>query len=667
MKNFIRFYFLFSLITVMFSCSNDDNSEESQIRDGGEIFTSQLVTIIYNGSLQEEYTGSLGAIDVNLIKTTDNELVFLVPSNIEPGSTSLKIPGLNGLRVNYDIVATELVDSPENTVDQMLARMDLFVNGLEEPDAIDLSLFQSAFVESFDALSDNEKEVTAKFYVANSSFINEILVSAELSRFASASMSRSINTSNTNLILRFKVSGVAFSAGVALAILAPEPIEKAMGALVAAYALKKFRQYKREIDSRNLKIFSAKIDGIAADFERNSSANSIEFVNNEEKTLSFEVDRRDFIPSDIDEGVAGIIDYVKSFDIVSEAIIKLNQVIMFVNDNVFFSNINLLDNLNENDSTLETVTVTSEDFNGFQFSVTDSNIEISSISFTNGELKLTLNIINESLIQNGVVNTRLKYNYNDDFNSISGGFDISITNNNDENNYQELILGTWRANSVLYNGSEIFNPSCYEELVFTSSNFTAQDLGTCDAPQSGGGDYSITGNTLTVNFTEGNVSGSASQQILELTDTNFVVSEGSEYVYSYEKTDVNIFGEWIFAENSNCVVSNGDTFTDNGSGELLTLNVDYTVVLPDDSNGNYLTNGFTFENNILTINLSYQDFFSPACEGVNFQTATNSMTLIYDEATDSFTGTSQSSRNDVIGSDCTRYGETCTGTVSMTR
>ena len=43
------------------------------------------------------------------------------------------------------------------------------------------------------------------------------------------------------------------------------------------------------------------------------------------------------------------------------------------------------------------------------------------------------------------------------------------------------------------------------------------------------------------------------------------------------------------------------------------------------------------------------------------------MDYFYDNASNTFTGTSQSSRNDVIGSDCSRLGETCTGTVSMTR
>ncbi|MBR9847329.1 MAG: hypothetical protein GYB35_15055 [Algicola sp.] len=166
-----------------------------------------------------------------------------------------------------------------------------------------------------------------------------------------------------------------------------------------------------------------------------------------------------------------------------------------------------------------------------------------------------------------------------------------------------------------------------------------------------------------------------------ISDTITVTEDGNYYVIVEDdngcvafasatvstEVEVDIFGTWNFDENSNCVDSNGNTFSDNGSGEILTLNEDFTAILPDDSNGNYLTNGFTFENGVLSINLSYQDFFDPPCGGVNFQTATNSMTLTYDESTDTFTGTSQSSRNDVNGPDCDRFGSTCTGTVTMYR
>lgn len=563
MKNFIRFYVIFSIVTVLFSCSEDNDSEESQIRNGGEVFTSQLVAIHYNGTLQDEYTGVLGAFDINLIKTTDNELVFVVPSNMASGNVSLRIPDLNGLHIKYNIQSTTLLDTPDDTISQMQNKIDLFVNELDIEDVPDISTVQSSFSESFDTLSEEEKEQAALFYQANIILINEILESADFSRLANPELFRFANISDTGLIIRFKASGVFFTAGVALAVLGVEPVEKGIGALVAVVALKKFNLYKREIDSRNLKVFSAKIDGIAADFERNSSTVNIEFVDGQEKTLNFEVDRRDFISSDTDEGVDGIIDYIKSFNLVNTAINKLNQVIVFVNDNLFFSDIDLVDTISENDSTLETTSVTIEVYNGFEFSVTDQNIEISSVSFDNGELKLTLDIINQGLVENGVVNTTFKYTYNDDFNSIAGNFDILIT-------------------SV-----------------------------------------------------------------------------------------VNVFGTWTINESSDCVGTSGTTSTDNYSGPV-SLNEDYTVTMEDDSNGNYLSNSFTFENNVLTINTTYQEFFDPICNGVNSRIANYSAQYNYDNIIDTFTGTTQSNQEAISGFDeygnpCSQTGNSCNGTATLTR
>jgi hypothetical protein len=228
-----------------------------------------------------------------------------------------------------------------------------------------------------------------------------------------------------------------------------------------------------------------------------------------------------------------------------------------------------------------------------------------------------------------------------------------------------LLLATWYLVGETENGNNTFDVNaCNITVEFTDTQLIATEFfgDDCEFSDEIPSNYEVNGNIIT-ETADGDTSFIT---ILELTPFKMVLQE-VDGDFTYVETYTNIFGGWSFAENSNCVVSNGDTFTDNGSGELLTLNNDYTVVLPDDSNGNYLTNGFTFENYILTINLSYQDFFSPACEGVNFQTATNAMTLTYDPVSNSFSGTSQSSRNDVIGSDCSRLGETCTGTVSMTR
>ncbi|SDS20009.1 hypothetical protein SAMN04515667_1636 [Formosa sp. Hel1_31_208] len=229
-----------------------------------------------------------------------------------------------------------------------------------------------------------------------------------------------------------------------------------------------------------------------------------------------------------------------------------------------------------------------------------------------------------------------------------------------------LLTGkTWYLTGETENSVNIFNPeNCNITLEFNETQlFSTEFFGDeCESSDEIPSNYEVNGNIIT-ETAEGDTSFIT---ILELTPFKLVLQE-VDGPFTYVETYTNIFGGWSFSGNSNCVVSNGDTFTDNGSGEPLTLNNNYTVVFPDDSNGNYLSNSFTFENSILTINLSYQDFFSPACDGVNFQTAMNSLTLTYDNATNTFTGTSQSSRNDVIGSDCTRLGETCTGTVSMTR
>ncbi|MEM5565188.1 hypothetical protein WNY78_08730 [Psychroserpens sp. AS72] len=233
--------------------------------------------------------------------------------------------------------------------------------------------------------------------------------------------------------------------------------------------------------------------------------------------------------------------------------------------------------------------------------------------------------------------------------------------------YENLIVGSWRANSVLFNGGEIFNPDCVEKVVFTSTNFSSQDLGNCDEAQSAGGNYNITVNTINLNFTEGDFSGNVSQQILELTEMSMVVAEGNNYVYSYERMPIDIFGSWNLEEMSNCVsTGDGGSSSDNYTGSII-LNEDYTVTAEDDSGGNYVTNNFTFENNILIISTVYHDYFSPPCGGVDFKIANYTAQYTYDPLTDSFDGYFVSSQEEVAGADCIENGNNCSGTGNLTR
>jgi hypothetical protein len=228
----------------------------------------------------------------------------------------------------------------------------------------------------------------------------------------------------------------------------------------------------------------------------------------------------------------------------------------------------------------------------------------------------------------------------------------------------QLLLNTWYLVGETENDEDTFNiEACNIIIEFTETQLISTEYygESCENADGYTSNYEITDNII-IETAEGQ---SSIITVLELTPYKLVLEEiDGDYVFVEIYT--NIYGSWTITENSDCVSSNGDTFTDNGTSSL-TLNNNDTVVLDDDSNGNYLSNEFTFENGILAINVSYQDFFSPECGGVNFQTATNAMTLTYDNATNTFSGTSQASRNDVSGSGCNQYGNNCNGTVTLTR
>ncbi len=229
----------------------------------------------------------------------------------------------------------------------------------------------------------------------------------------------------------------------------------------------------------------------------------------------------------------------------------------------------------------------------------------------------------------------------------------------------ELLIGNWFLIGETENGENTFNvEDCNITVEFNETQIIATEFfgDACENSDASTSNYQINGNIIT-ETAEGE---SSIITVLELSPYKLVLEEiDGEFVYV--ETYTNIFGTWTITENSDCVsTGDGSTFTDNGTAPL-TLNEDYTVTAEDDSNGNYITNSFTFENNVLTITASYQDFFSPPCGGVDFKIATYSAVYTYDSETGTFTGTSESSQEEVTGSDCVENGNNCSGTVTLTR
>jgi len=228
----------------------------------------------------------------------------------------------------------------------------------------------------------------------------------------------------------------------------------------------------------------------------------------------------------------------------------------------------------------------------------------------------------------------------------------------------ELLIGTWYLVGETENGENTFSiDDCNIIVQFNASQLISTEYygEFCENADESTSNYEINDNTI-IETAEGE---SSIITVLELTPNKMVLEEvDGDYVYV--ETYINIFSSWTITENSDCVSTNGNTSTDNGTGPL-TLNDDYTVTQEDDANGNYITNNFTFENNVLTITAVYQDFFSPPCGGVDFKIANYSSQLTYNLETDTFTGTSESSQEEVTGPGCVELGNNCSGTVTLTR
>lgn len=150
---------------------------------------------------------------------------------------------------------------------------------------------------------------------------------------------------------------------------------------------------------------------------------------------------------------------------------------------------------------------------------------------------------------------------------------------------------------------------------------------------------------------------------IEITKEGFseVVTKSASVI-----VEVDITGVWSINGSDSCNLTDGTSFTDDYSDQII-INENGTVTLNNDSNGNYITNSYSFIDNVLTIVTSYNDFFTPACDSIDYQTVNDNLTFTYDPSTDSFSGTTYTTANAVSGNGCDINGRTCNGTATLTR
>lgn len=552
MKNTTLVFGVF-LLLLFNGCSkkNDEVIDEENILDGGKIYTSQIIEISHNNILQVEYNATLGNNSVKVIKISDEKLNFLVPSDITIGENILHIPGLNNFKIKYEIEKTILLKTPQEIITPVIDEFTTFTNNLPSTDTESeyLTHFFSQYKKYFESLPVDEKIKLAEYYQNNKSLFDKIINGTYNQK------------SNGEIItyIKHKSAILALSGGVAVAILAPDPVTKLIAIGVVMVAWKKAKDYGLHLANSKLKKINFIINSITSQLQKSNSTH-IEFQTSTSKEIDFELLQRDLISSDNNGITEGITTFFTSSDLLNEVIDKINTLITEINKVTFFSNINLIEkDVLPNDSQEEKAIISEELFNKITFSVESDNIEIEEISFANNKLKATFKIIDESIV-NEFVETKLNYTFKDDFNDVSGSFPLKI--------HVKNIFGTWK---------------------------------------------------------------------IDASDT--------------------------------CTNSDNSTFSDSYSGEII-LNEDNTVTYVGVDNSNTVSNSFTFSNNTLTITTTYNDYTTTPC-GQGAQLVTDIQVLQYDTVNDSFSGTTQSSADDVEitnqAGTCTILGRTCSGTITLKR
>ena len=534
-------------------CSSDESSipdetPNNEVIDGGIINTYELVTIDIENITQDEYQATLGTVNTTVIKVNETKVAFQVPNTSNLGVQILSIPNLNGLQIQYDVRETDLSQSQGEVINTFQENLDQYIISIEGTPEYDyVDSYRQRVAEILGSLTIDETIALAKFYKANEPLFN--------STFAIYTNRTALTDSNLQLLSKFSASALVFGLATAYVVIPPYEVTDILAAGLAIVSWSKAKDFYRRFAQRNLKIVSVVIDEILSFKGIN---NTITIQANETSTLPLASRQRPLSNEDSSDPNENITKFFDSNSTFNDVINSLNSAITYLNDNFFFSDLDVLQNTTLNTNVpIESTNSNELFFNNLNFSIESDNVEINQLSYNDGSIDLNVSFINPEEVENQL-ETTLTFTYSDDFNSTTGSFPITIQN------------------------------------------------------------------------------------------------------------ELSILGDWTITGSDFCEVSDGSTFTDSGSG-IITFNDDGTVIMDDDSNGNYLTNSYTFENNTIMITTSYRDYFDPECDGVNYQTVNNSFNLTLENDMTSFSGTTSSSVNTISGDACDRFGRTCNGNATIVR
>ncbi|GGH35198.1 leucine-rich repeat domain-containing protein [Mangrovimonas yunxiaonensis] len=431
----LKTIFFFLLIALNFNnCSSDDSSSDQEVtRDGGTVYTSEIVRIKHENLNQEYYQGTFNGSSIELINVSEGELAFLVPSSSTAINETnlLEINSLN-LKINYKVKQTSLSVSPEETIEPFITNLNTTdTSGFDQGEKV------QEFIDSFNAyyasLTNSEKQSIAEFY-----FINKDLLNGSLSSNRTAITSDALPSFSKCQEAKFKT---AILGGIAA--LTANPTTMPISIFAAAGAVVSFKNAVENCSNfltSKIKHVFMKLDNFVSSKQASSTKSHLSenrnspilFTSGVSKDFTITNNMRSLKASDNNDDNELINNFFSYVATINNFILNsLNNVINSYNN--YAPSLFQLDPFNTpitipQNSTTENIITTNDIYNNITFSITNSDVTINSLNFNNGNLSLKL-LLNDPNIVETVAT--LNYSYADDFNEKTGYFNIKITNLND--------------------------------------------------------------------------------------------------------------------------------------------------------------------------------------------------------------------------------------------
>ena len=159
------------LAVVFAACSKKDSGNQTNNSNSIpiDVKTYEAVTLSVNGTFNNNYTATFGDTTVDLIKSSDSTLVFLVP-NVPAGSYTLSF---ESTKVKYAVTKTLEVNA-DSLVAKVFVNIDNQVKGLSSDTSTSVTSqisktkqYKQELTTTINKLSSSQKRDMALFYVAN--------------------------------------------------------------------------------------------------------------------------------------------------------------------------------------------------------------------------------------------------------------------------------------------------------------------------------------------------------------------------------------------------------------------------------------------------------------------------------------------------------------------